>query len=169
MTEDVLPIHALLSIWQAQVEERHDDFRMLAEAFDPDKTATATLLTINHLINRTGPETPLDVFSRTIETGRRTLRVANTWEMAGIGSIETVEAARDLGIGLVLAPEFVPGGLQTSLQLRRMSTLPMVLSACIPLNLVGVEIMAREEIEHPALFETLRAEFWDIENNHHSS
>lgn len=169
MTSDVLPIHALLSIWQSQVENRKDDFKILADELDAERVAEATLLAVNHLIGRMGLTDSIEHFATIVETGRRTLRVANSWEMAGIGSVSTVEAARDLGIGLVLAPEYVPEGLQTSLMLRRMDVLPMVMAACIPLNLLGAEIMAREEIEHEQLFKTVRAEFWGIENHHHSA
>ena len=165
---DVLPAHALLSAWEAQTDSRMDDFEALTGALTPIEILGATLLTLEQMMQRIvqgQPNAAEQIASHTTALGARTLSVHRTWMMTGQFSAPVLGAARDVGIALILCPDIAENGVHMSLSVPdEYTSQALAIGACVPLNLLALDLHENGVLPREKLFETLRREFWEIQS-----
>jgi hypothetical protein len=160
---DVLPIHALLGLWNAQLTNNNTEFRMIAETLGGPNLAGGAVVGLMHLLNRDGPDVNTG-FRRLMLVAQQTIRHARHAQAHGRLPEAASVDAQNFAIEILTGTTIHNDGIALNINMPE-TTAPVAtaMAVLIPMNIAAHNIVSGPG-ELPAFIETLRAEFWDIEN-----
>ena len=160
---DVLPIHAFLGLWQAQVTNNNSDFRLIAETIGSANLQGGATIALLHLVNRDGPELFL-AFKRLMTIGQQTIRTARHAQANGFLPADAAVAAQNFAIEILCGTSIESDGISLSISMADENPVVTAVGVLVPIN-VAASSITESPAGIPELINTLRGEFWDIENN----
>ena len=158
---EVLPIHALLGLWQAQMTGNNTDFRLIAETLGSSNLQGGAILALLHLVNRDDPNV-MSAFTRLMRIGKQTIITARNAQAKGQIPAEASVAAQNFAIEILTGTEIENDGISLSISMSPSSPLMTAIGVLVPINVAASNITSLEGV--PELITSLRSEFWGIEN-----
>lgn len=163
-TDDVMPTHALMALWDAQLSRRPDEFSLIISGIDKADLVGGSLIAVTYTCSRWA-ESSVEATYNVMEIGRACMRVARGWASEADHSPLVTDAVRDYALSLIMAPGNTGDGVQLNFKMdAEYGSYETAIAALTPMNIMAqTAVVSGKHPDGGAYRAWLRDAFWRMQ------
>lgn len=164
---DILPTHALMALWEAQLARNTDEFNLITSEIESTNLIGGSIIAVTYTASQWA-NSYMEGAYNIMEVGRAARRAADTWQKQQAHGPSVIHAVEQYGLALIMAPRHTTSGVEMDFDMPdEHGTFESAIAALTPLNILSTtSVHTGRHTDGESFRSWLRESFWRLQTGH---